>query len=114
MILEVLTDYDQKIKNRNNITLSYKIQDKDGNIIEADRSRLCQAVNNLLSNAFKFTDEGNITVTVRRILLAAISLLKSWIQEQVYTQTCCRNFLLNSLQNLRLGVLAWGYLFLRV
>jgi signal transduction histidine kinase len=76
MILEVLTDYEQKIKNRNNITLSHKFQDKDGNIIEADRSRLCQVVNNLLSNAFKFTGEGNITVTVGRDISGSDIIVK--------------------------------------
>jgi signal transduction histidine kinase len=76
MILEVLTDYEQKIKNRNNITLSHTFQDKDGNIIEADRSRLCQVVNNLLSNAFKFTGEGNITVTVERDISGSDIIVK--------------------------------------
>jgi len=66
MIMEILGEYEQKIKNRNNIILSYKSQEKDGTIIEADRSRLCQVVYNLLSNAFKFTNEGSIAITVER------------------------------------------------
>src|ERR687890_1841196 len=64
MITEILSEYQQKIKNKNSIKLSYESQDNDGIIIEADRSRLCQVVYNLLSNAIKFTDDGNITVVV--------------------------------------------------
>src|SRR5919112_1826616 len=64
MITEILSEYQQKIKNKNSIKLSYESQDNNAIIIEADRSRLCQVVYNLLSNAIKFTDDGNITVVV--------------------------------------------------
>jgi signal transduction histidine kinase len=66
MITEILNDYEQKIKNRSSIKLSYESQENDAIIIEADRSRLCQVVYNLLSNAIKFTNEGSITVIVER------------------------------------------------
>jgi signal transduction histidine kinase len=66
MITEILSDYEQKIKNRKNIKLSYESQEKDAIIIEADRSRVCQVVYNLLNNAIKFTNEGSITVTIER------------------------------------------------
>jgi signal transduction histidine kinase len=66
MITEILSDYEQKIKNRKNIKLSYESQEKNAIIIEADRSRVCQVVYNLLNNAIKFTNEGSITVIVKR------------------------------------------------
>src|SRR5215208_1775763 len=66
MITEILSDYEQKIKNRKNIKLSYESQEKNAIIIEADRSRVCQVVYNLLNNAIKFTSEGSITVIVKR------------------------------------------------
>src|SRR5215213_1664626 len=66
MITEILSDYEQKIKNRKNIKLSYESKEKDAIIIEADRSRMCQVVYNLLNNAIKFTTEGSITVIVKR------------------------------------------------
>jgi signal transduction histidine kinase len=66
MITEILSDYEQKIKNRSSIKLSYESRENNAIIIEADRSRLCQVVYNLLSNAIKFTNEGSITVIVER------------------------------------------------
>jgi signal transduction histidine kinase len=66
MITEILSDYEQKLKNRSSIKLSYESRDNDALIIEADRSRLCQVVYNLLSNAIKFTNDGSITVIVER------------------------------------------------
>jgi signal transduction histidine kinase len=66
MITEILSEYEQKIKNMKNIKLSYESQEKDAIIIEADRSRVCQVVYNLLNNAIKFTNEGSITVTIER------------------------------------------------
>jgi signal transduction histidine kinase len=66
MITEILSEYEQKIKNRNSIKLSYESRDSDAIIIEADRSRLCQVVYNLLTNAIKFTNDGSITVIVER------------------------------------------------
>ena len=66
MITEIFSDYEQKIKNRSSIKLSYESRENDAIIIEADRSRLYQVVNNLLCNAIKFTNNGSITVIVER------------------------------------------------
>ena len=64
MITEILSEYEQKIKNRNSMKISYESRDNNAIIIEADRSRLCQVIYNLLSNAIKFTNDGSITVVV--------------------------------------------------
>jgi signal transduction histidine kinase len=66
MITEILSEYEQKIKNMKNIKLSYESQEKNAIIIEADRSRVCQVVYNLLNNAIKFTNEGTITVIAEK------------------------------------------------
>ena len=66
MIIEILSEYEQKIKNIKNIKLSYDSQGNDSITIEADRSRLCQVVYNLLSNAVKFTTDGSITVIAKK------------------------------------------------
>jgi signal transduction histidine kinase len=100
--------------NRNNITLSHKFQDKDGNVVEADRSRLCQVVNNLLSNAFKFTGEGNITVTVERDISGSNIIVK--IKDTgtgIHPDMLPKPFTKFATKS-QTGVLAWGYLFLRV
>ena len=54
---------------KNNISLSYKIDDSVPEIIIFDHFRYEQCLNNLLSNAIKFTPNGNISViltTVRK------------------------------------------------
>jgi len=69
MITEILRDFEQKIiESKKNIKLAYEFYHNDNNndeiIIEADRNRISQVIYNLLDNAFKFTNEGSITVIV--------------------------------------------------
>ena len=68
MIQEILKDFKQKIvENNKNIGLAYEFYDDNTEIIiEADRSRLSQVIQNLLNNSFNFTNDGNITVIVER------------------------------------------------
>ncbi|MGA9934224.1 MAG: ATP-binding protein [Nitrososphaeraceae archaeon] len=68
MVMEILSEYRHRIKdsNRNNLALHYECQGDGAAIIVADRSRLCQVVNNMISNAFKFTNDGRIKVTVEQ------------------------------------------------
>jgi signal transduction histidine kinase len=67
LVSEVVDDHRERIKDsRNkNIELSYD-SDGDGKrriFVEADRGRITQVLTNLLNNALKFTDEGQITVS---------------------------------------------------
>ena len=68
MITEILREYEQKMRqNKKNLKLFYESHNNDEIIIaEGDRNRLIQVVSNLLNNAIKFTNEGNITVIVER------------------------------------------------
>lgn len=61
----VMTIADQLLEMKDGITLEEEIAE---NLppIEADAARLSQALLNLIHNAFKFTDKGNITVCVSR------------------------------------------------
>jgi signal transduction histidine kinase len=67
LVLEVVDDHRERIKDSSNknIELSYD-SDEDGKrriFVEADRVRITQVLTNLLNNALKFTDEGQITVS---------------------------------------------------
>ena len=69
LISEIMNDIEEKIvENKKNIKLFFELYNGNNNnnkiIVEADRNRLCQVISNLLNNAIKFTDEGNITVIV--------------------------------------------------
>jgi signal transduction histidine kinase len=68
LILEILTEYEHTIKNRNNVKFFFESPDDNHNMldIKADKGRVSQVLHNLLSNAIKFTKEGQITVIVER------------------------------------------------
>jgi signal transduction histidine kinase len=65
VILGVIAEYANQIKKINNVNLSF-ISKGDDMFVEADRLRLSQVFHNILSNAIKFTKEGDITIAVQR------------------------------------------------
>jgi len=66
LLSDVINDYTEKIKSDNkNIELLYEQQNINRPIlIEADKGRINQVLSNLLNNALKFTDEGQITISI--------------------------------------------------
>ena len=66
LITEILREYEQTIQYKKNLKLIYESSEINEIIIEADRNRLCQVIQNLLKNAIQFTNEGSITVIVQR------------------------------------------------
>ncbi|HEY3525964.1 MAG TPA: HAMP domain-containing sensor histidine kinase [Nitrososphaeraceae archaeon] len=67
LVSEVVDDHREKIKGNSNKNIELRYDsDEDGKrriFVEADRGRITQVLTNLLNNALKCTDEGQITVS---------------------------------------------------
>ncbi|HXX96145.1 MAG TPA: HAMP domain-containing sensor histidine kinase, partial [Candidatus Bathyarchaeia archaeon] len=66
MILNAIADSNNRVaKEHKDTNLKLEFIGFEGGIfIEADKSRINQVISNLLSNAFKFTNEGTISITL--------------------------------------------------
>ncbi|MDQ3839653.1 MAG: HAMP domain-containing histidine kinase, partial [Thermoproteota archaeon] len=66
LVADVAKDYTERIKSDNkNIELIYDQKDsKDPILVKADRGRITQVLSNILNNALKFTDKGQIIINV--------------------------------------------------
>jgi signal transduction histidine kinase len=59
----------KKNRNKNGIVLKYgtKLNDHNKLLIDLDKTRFCQILNNLVSNAFKFSNENsNVTISIKK------------------------------------------------
>ena len=64
LISSIIKDESRQTENRN-IKILYQ-SDSDKTMIRADRDRLSQVISNLLHNAIKFTESGDIMISSRR------------------------------------------------
>jgi signal transduction histidine kinase len=69
VIMNILADFKTQLKSEgkdNKINLDFVSKENEDIFVYADLSRIIQVVSNLLSNAVKFTEEGSITVRMKR------------------------------------------------
>jgi two-component system sensor histidine kinase VicK len=69
LVMDIISEYNQIITRSNrDVKLEYRHKQGQNNVdsllLYADRVRISQVLSNLLANAIKFTEEGNIVVTV--------------------------------------------------
>ena len=72
LVIDTINDFTNKFKNprRNNFKVVYDNSDsKDEDdiiIVYADKNRIQQVISNLIDNAYKFTENGDITVRIKK------------------------------------------------
>jgi signal transduction histidine kinase len=67
--LNTLADLESQLRTEgkdNNIKLDFISKENEDTFVYADLGRIIQVISNLLSNAIKFTEEGSITVKMKR------------------------------------------------
>ncbi len=67
--LNLMDGFDEsysKIAEEKGLEFEIKIEDKIQEFLIGDKTRIFQIINNVLSNAFKFTEEGKITLSVTK------------------------------------------------
>jgi signal transduction histidine kinase len=70
IIENVINDYKEIISKKrygsDQIRLVFE-PNKENNFVNADKGRLIQVLSNLLDNALKFTKEGNVIITIKKL-----------------------------------------------
>jgi signal transduction histidine kinase len=66
ILTRIITDCREGVKrNRTNLELTFGPESNE-TFVEADKSRIAQVVNNLITNAIRFTKSGNISIAVTK------------------------------------------------
>lgn len=66
--IERLVTLNKKISNKENIIFKYSISDNTPNTLYGDKTKIKEIINNLLTNAFKYTEKGTISLTIDSII----------------------------------------------
>ena len=110
LLSEIISDYTERIKSDNkNVKLIYDQKDTNRHIlVEADKGRITQVLSNILNNALKFTNEGQIIVDAhenndKKELIVSITDTGSGINRDIFTKLFSK-FATKSSQGTGLGL----------
>lgn len=62
--VEKLINLNKKISNKKDIVFKYSISENTPNNLYGDKTKIKEIINNLLTNAFKYTEKGTIILTI--------------------------------------------------
>lgn len=65
-LMKTIKNKFQVLAEKKGLAFHLDIADNLPNVLHTDEQRLKQIINNMLSNAFKFTSEGEVSITIRR------------------------------------------------
>jgi two-component system, OmpR family, sensor histidine kinase VicK len=110
LLSDVIKDFTERIKSDNkNVRMVYDQRDTDHHIIvEADKGRIIQVLSNILNNALKFTNEGQITIRAlenynKKEIIVSIIDTGSGINEDIFAKLFSK-FATKSYQGTGLGL----------
>jgi len=109
LLSEVIEEYTERIKSDSkNIKLIYDQKDTNHLLVEADKGRITQVLSNILNNALKFTNEGQIIVDAhenndKKELIVSITDTGSGINRDIFTKLFSK-FATKSSQGTGLGL----------
>jgi two-component system, OmpR family, sensor histidine kinase VicK len=110
LLSDVIKDFTERIKSDNkNVRLVYDQKDTDYHIIvEADKERITQVLSNILNNALKFTNEGQIIIRAygsnnKKEIIVSITDTGSGINKDIFAKLFSK-FATKSYQGTGLGL----------
>lgn len=109
LLSEVIEEYTERIKSDSkNIKLIYDQKDTNHLLVEADKGRITQVLSNILNNALKFTNEGQVIVDAhenndKKELIVSITDTGSGINRDIFTKLFSK-FATKSSQGTGLGL----------
>jgi signal transduction histidine kinase len=65
IVLSILAEYGSRTRGKNNVKITFA--SKGDFIVQGDRGRLGQVLSNFIDNAIRFTQEGNIDISLERL-----------------------------------------------
>jgi two-component system, OmpR family, sensor histidine kinase VicK len=110
LLSEVIKDYTERTKSENkSVKLSYMQQNANHHaLVEADKGRITQVLSNVLNNALKFTDKGEIVVEAhesnnKKEIIVSITDTGSGINKDIFSKLFSK-FVTKSSQGTGLGL----------